>query len=210
MSDDKRQATSDAGWDQKGWTIDTLRSTFAASLEELRRSFEQLLGETNKRIEGRFDANEKAVNAALASVERALSAALAAQEKFGAAQLAATQMAVAKAEEINREYKATANEWRGAMTDRERTFIQRTEHDQAITNLEKTMNEIREQVRRCATFEATDRRFDALMVGTATLTRRLDTIDGRSTGMGQSWIILVAAVGLIATILGMYIALRAP
>lgn len=56
-------------------------------------------------VDQRFDDQEKAVQAALASAEKA----------------------VDKAERQGERWRESANEWRGAMTDRERDFLSRKE-----------------------------------------------------------------------------------
>ena len=65
----------------------------------------------DKRYEERFAAQEKAVKDAIAAQEKAVNAALAASEK-----------AVSVAENNAAQWRAGANEWRSAMTDRERNF----------------------------------------------------------------------------------------
>lgn len=70
-----------------------------------------LMAANDKRYEERFAAQEKAVKDALASQEKAVNAALAAAEK-----------AVLVAETNGAQWRAGANEWRAAMTDRERNF----------------------------------------------------------------------------------------
>lgn len=76
----------------------------------------------------------------------AVQAALVAQEKAVQAALAAADKAVAKAEEGATAWRVSANEWRGAMSDRERTFITRTEYDQGM----KAMTEKVEMLRQFA------------------------------------------------------------
>jgi hypothetical protein len=70
-----------------------------------------VLEANDKRYQERFAAQEKAVKEALASQEKAVNAALAASEK-----------AVAVAEENAQRWRNNANEWRSAMTDREKAF----------------------------------------------------------------------------------------
>lgn len=52
---------------------------------------------------------------------------LAERDKAIAAALSAAEKAVDKAEADNRKWREAANEWRGAMTDRERDFLTRRE-----------------------------------------------------------------------------------
>jgi hypothetical protein len=67
-------------------------------------------------VDRRFDDQEKAVQAALVAADKGVSAALASAEK-----------AVDKAESSSEKWRASANEWRGAMSDRERDFLTRRE-----------------------------------------------------------------------------------
>jgi hypothetical protein len=67
-------------------------------------------------VDRRFDDQEKAVQAALLAADKGVSAALASAEK-----------AVDKAEAGSEKWRASANEWRGAMSDRERDFLTRRE-----------------------------------------------------------------------------------
>lgn len=66
-------------------------------------------------VESKFQAQEKAVAAALAAQKEAVAAALAAAEK-----------AVAVAEVNAEKWRQNANEWRGAMTDRDRNFLSKS------------------------------------------------------------------------------------
>jgi hypothetical protein len=52
----------------------------------------------------------------------AIDAALVAADKYNAAQLLSQQRAVEKAENESKEWRNNANEWRGAMSDREKNF----------------------------------------------------------------------------------------
>lgn len=67
-------------------------------------------------VDKRFEDQDKAVQAALASAEKAVGAALVSSEK-----------AVDKAEVSAERWRNNANEWRGAMSDRERDFLTRKE-----------------------------------------------------------------------------------
>jgi len=67
-------------------------------------------------VDRRFEDQVTAVQAALVAADKAVSAALIAQEK-----------AVLKKEEEVERWRAAANEWRGAMSDRERDFLGRKE-----------------------------------------------------------------------------------
>lgn len=70
-----------------------------------------IIAANDKRYEDKFTGQDKAVLSALAAQEKAVNAALAASEK-----------AVLVAENNAEKWRANANEWRSAMTDRETRF----------------------------------------------------------------------------------------
>ena len=80
-------------------------------LEALIRSTEDLVREIDRRHQQRADLQDKAVAAALTAAQKAVDAALAAQDA-----------AVTKAEKQAELWRASANEWRSAMDDREKKF----------------------------------------------------------------------------------------
>lgn len=90
----------------------------------LKEYLEALLAQIEKRYDQRFEDADKAVQAALASAKEAVQAALAAAEK-------ATVLAASGADE----WRKSSNEWRGAMSDREKNFVTRVEHDQIVASL---------------------------------------------------------------------------
>lgn len=80
----------------------------------LREHFAELLAANDRRYSELRDAQQKAIADALAAQEKAVAAALAAAEK-----------AVSVAEANAEKWRINANEWRGAMDDRERNFLSR-------------------------------------------------------------------------------------
>ncbi len=86
-----------------------------------------LIGANDKRYEDKFAASDKAVLSALASQEKAVNAALAASEK-----------AVLVAENNAEKWRANANEWRGAMGDRERNFAQKSDLEALKERIDRT------------------------------------------------------------------------
>jgi hypothetical protein len=98
------------------------------------------------------------------------------------AALAAAEKAVQKAEDNAEKWRANANEWRAAMTDKDKLLLQRTEFE---------------------TYKST------MTAALAVETKRADFDQGKSSGLNAGWIILVAAVGLIATIIVTAIAIVA-
>lgn len=77
------------------------------TIETLKEHLEKIFEERDKRHDERFDAQEKATQKAFESAEKA----------------------TLKAEEQTREWKASANEWRDAMNDREIRFTPTPAHD---------------------------------------------------------------------------------
>jgi hypothetical protein len=88
-----------------GWTVDTLAEHIVALLQEHEKRFEQRFAERDHRYEQRFVAQEKATSQALT----------------------ATVEASKVLETTAKEWRESSNEWRGAMTDRERNYLPRSE-----------------------------------------------------------------------------------
>jgi hypothetical protein len=86
--------------------------------EIVREYLMDIIQANDARYEARFAASDKAVLAALAAQEKAQNAALAASEK-----------AVLVSEQNAASWRASANEWRAAMTDREGRFAVRSDLD---------------------------------------------------------------------------------
>jgi hypothetical protein len=78
-------------------------------------------------------------------------------------------------------WRANANEWRGAMTDREKTFVQRAEFETYKASSEKAL---------------------------AVEKERSDIGEGKSTGLSQGWTLLIGVVGLVGALIGIVIALK--
>lgn len=110
--------------------------THEALLLHLLRVIADLEAKQSQRAGGQ----DKAVEAALVAQDKAVQAALVAQEKAVQAALAAADKAVQKAEEVATAWRDSSNEWRSAMSDRERTFINRTEHDKEMEAFSDKLN----------------------------------------------------------------------
>lgn len=67
-----------------------------------------------------------------------------AQKEAVAAALAANERAVEKAEETSEKWRENANEWRGAMSDRERNLMPRIEAEAMHGTLIKTVEQLNE------------------------------------------------------------------
>ncbi len=121
------------------------------------------------------------VDAMFAEKEKALQAALIAQEKAVAAALEAADKAVTKAEANAEKWRENANEWRGAMNDRDRALPSRRELEGAISGQNDK-------------HAATSRRLTILetyMVGE----------QGRRGGIGASTGVIIGAIGIVGAVI---------
>lgn len=91
--------------------------------------------------------------------------------------LAAAKEAVSVAEANAEKWRDNANEWRGAMTDREKNFATKTELNDYKESTEKALKVEKE---------------------------RSDIGQGRGVGLSAGWGYLIAATGLIATVLAIF------
>lgn len=108
--------------------------------------------------------------------DKAVAAALAAQEKAVTAALAAADRAVAKAEAASERRFESINEFRGALADSARLLMPRSEAEQQMRAMTDKIDDV---------------------------TNRVNARDDRGRGLGQGWVILVAAIGLIGTVIGL-------
>jgi hypothetical protein len=88
------------------------------------------------------------VDAMFAEREKAVEAALAAQEKAVTAALESSDKAIDKAEANAEKWRASANEWRGAMSDRDRELPSRREVDTALMGVSDRTRVLERQVAR--------------------------------------------------------------
>lgn len=108
-------------------------------------------------IEKLLDEKDKAVNIALA----------AAKEAVGVAELNAEK------------WRDNANEWRGAMNDREKTFITKAEFESYKSAVDKALTIEKE---------------------------RGDFDKGKSSGLSLGWAIFIGAVGVVGSVVGIFFA----
>jgi len=104
-----------------------------------------------------------------------------AQEKAVNAALAAAQKAVDKAETAAEQKFESVNEFRAALSDSSRLNLPRTEFEQVHRTLSDKIDE---------------------------LATRLNARDNRGEGMSQVWVVIVAALALVASIVGIFVALN--
>ena len=103
-----------------------------------------------------------------------------AQQKAVESALAAADRAVQKAEVAADKRFDSVNEFRNTLSDQTRTLIPRTEAEQQFRDVGEKL---------------------------ANLTTRLNAIEDRSRGASDSWLILIAVIGVIGTIGGFAFAL---
>jgi hypothetical protein len=115
--------------------------------------------------------------------EKAVSAALAAQEKAVAAALAAAKEAVIKAENATERRFENSNEWRNTVEALQRTYMPRTESEQH--------------------WKTVDEKVDVL-------TTRMNAIDQRGRGRGDVWAYVVGAIGILAALVSIALAVTRP
>ena len=153
-----------------GWTTDTLKEYFDARLLETEKRLQSADQAADVRNEQRFTAQQQAIKDALTSQKEAVAAALVAAEK-----------AVLVAETNAEKWRAASNEWRGAMNDRERNLMPRTETEKGMQALADKLD---------------------------SLATRMDRNEGRSGGLNAGWGILVGAVGLLAALIAIFFTLK--
>lgn len=143
------------------WQVDTLKEHLVSLIQETEKRLSAVDVAAELRNEQRFTAQQQAIKDALISQKEAVAAALVAAEK-----------AVLVAENNAEKWRAAANEWRGAMNDRERNLMPRAEAEQsAKANAEK---------------------IDAQA-------SRLDKAEGRTNGLMMIFLI-VSAIGVLVAI----------
>jgi hypothetical protein len=128
------------------------------TLESLKTYFERIIADQSTSINKQAEAQDRAVNAALV-----------AQEKMTSAALASADKAVDKAEQGAEKWRESANEWRGAMSDRERTFITRAEFDQMNKSMKESIDRLESSV---------------------------NTMSGNKAGRTETWAFLFGAIGI--------------
>lgn len=132
-----------------GWTEQTIYTHFTA----LREGDEKLRLSEEKRVQDRFQAEEK-----LRFAEERRT-----QERF-----ASQERALAIAQRNDEKWREQANEWRGAITDKDKTLVPKSEYLAAMATLQKNDSDVKS---------------------------RLDQTQGTGAGREQFWKWIVAALG---------------
>lgn len=109
--------------------LDGMRREFAARFDGIVK----VMDERDKLYKERAEGSKTAVDAALKAADT-----------FNSANSMASEKAVTKSELNAEKWRDNANEWRGAMIDRESKFASRVEVDNEIRNMAKEIASLRE------------------------------------------------------------------
>lgn len=179
------------------------------ALKEL--TFEKVSG-ADIRYQQRFEAQERAVTIALQAVDKEFhehltqvrsetKAALDASEKAIEKAEIATQKAIEKAESATDTRFAAVNEFRAQLADQTATFMLRREAEQRIGQVDDKLGTF--QTSFIQQINGMSQRIDGQI---AAINSRLDRTEGSSKGKDASWGYLIAAIGLLSTIIAIVIA----
>jgi len=163
---------------KNGWTFDTLLTHVIA-----------LIAAAEYRTADRFSAQREAVAAALAAAEKAVNAALAANEK-----------AVALSESNSERWRASANEWRGAMDDRETRFVKLGEYQLTLQQLREIKDHMGDYVR-MSEFNQARKMIDDNKT-------QLQNMAGRGQGWESGWKILLGLVTAAGVVVAIYFSVK--
>jgi hypothetical protein len=119
------------------------------------------------------------VDTRFSAQEKAVAAALAAAKEAVAAALAAADRAVAKAEASSERRFEGVNEFRASLNDQSRLLMPRSESEQAMRSMTEKID---------------------------VLTARVNARDDRGAGAGNLWGYIVGAVGLVAALIAIVVA----
>lgn len=178
-----------------GWTTDTLRDHLTSLLREMEARLGSADLAADVRNEQRFVAQQQAIKDALTSQKEAVAAALVAAEK-----------AVLVAETNAEKWRAAANEWRGAMNDRERTLMPRSEAEQRLlANADATSAGLRANTDK---IDALNNRMDAGDRANAEAIKSLTMTVEKSAGRREGLMIIFAVIAALATLVTIFSAVR--
>jgi hypothetical protein len=127
------------------------------------------------------------VDTMFAEKEKALQAALLAQEKAVAAALESSDKAITKAEANAEKWRENANEWRGAMDDRDKNLPSRREVETAMSALATRLKLLEDAGLRMAGQET----------AVAETTRRQEITTGQAIALAA---VVVAFLGVVAVV----------
>jgi hypothetical protein len=142
---------------------------------------------------------EKQMNLQFISSMIAVDAALAAQKELVQTSFTASEQAIAKAEKAQTEYNIRSNEFRGQLDDQAKTLMPRAESFSMFKSFEDKMY---------IQNSSTEKSLDSLRLDIKSLRESRSELGGRGAGLQAGWGMLLAAVGLIATIVALLSRLR--
>lgn len=172
------------------WAVDALKEHVESELSAVQTQLRAELLSMDRLLQERFETQTKATETAFVAAATAMQTALTAAEKAVSAALTAAERAVAKAEEASEKRFDSVNEFRAQLGDQAATFMTRMESDTRLR----------------AADEKTVLITDRLQTQVSDLQQWVARDSGRSVGMGQSWVILVAAVTTLASLAGVILA----
>lgn len=108
----------------------------------------RFLEERSERIDDRFIAERRAIDAALLASQRDTDARFSALEKQLLASIASAERAASILEQQAKEWRSSANEWRGAMQDRDQRLVPRDTYETGHTALEKLVDDLKDRLTR--------------------------------------------------------------
>lgn len=165
---------------------ETESNVSAWTIDSLKQHLELVYDERDRRYQQRFEAQEKAMQAALTAAKEA----------------------VDKAERAIGERLVLLNEFRGQSKDEQSKFVTRMESEAAIGRNSERIQELVVLVHDCATraeLTVSGQRFmDRLQV----LETRANLTEGKSTGINAAYVYLIAFIGVIGSIVTIYLSLR--
>lgn len=140
-----------------------------------------LMVEMDRRYEERFTTQSKQLDTAFTAQQTAMTAALAAAEKAVATAMIASEKAVTKAEVAAEKRFDNVNEFRALVNDIMSKQMPRVETEQQITALSDKIDDIKESVQKN--------------------NEDITAIKARTSGMTDGAKALIAAIGVVATVL---------
>jgi hypothetical protein len=159
-----------------GWSVDTLKEYVERVVSDLRLYLDSKLADLKEYLVQQAMAQAEAVKAALAAAEKAVN----------------------KAEANVEKWRESQNEWRAAMSDREKEFARKAEVKAQVEHLEKLAE---------SKFKANSERIDRHEARISALEQRGHNIEGQSSGRKDVWGYVVGAVGLAGALIAIFFAL---
>ncbi len=158
------------------WTVDTLKEDLQRQLDTQAEIRDRQIGDLRDMLQERYGTQTKALDAAFAAAEKSVATALDSAEK-----------AVVKAETSAEKRFEAVNEFRGQLADQAATFIGRKEAEARIMALAEKM-------------DASQARTEQAL---KEVNQRLDRTQGAAVGTSKMYGWIIAAAGLIVSVVVM-------